>query len=55
MKEQKKDTKEVVVEKMFGLELTIDESINKYLAPEYASPKLKEAEKKFSKPVIIHR
>ncbi len=43
----------MVVEKMFGLELTIDESLNKYLAPEYASAKLKGAEKKFSKPVFL--
>jgi hypothetical protein len=54
MKEQKKE-KEKVVEKMFGMELTIDESLNKYKAPQYQAPKLKEVEKRFSKGVITHR
>ena len=54
MKEQKKN-KEQVVEKIFGMELTTNEALNKYLSPEYAPPKLKEIEKKFSRGVIIHR
>jgi hypothetical protein len=54
MKEQKKN-KEKVVEKMFGMELTTNEALNKYLGPEYAPPKLKEVEKRFSKGIIIHR
>ena len=54
MKAQKKN-KEEVVQKILGMELTIDESLNKYKAPEYQSPKLKEVEKRFSKGVIIHR
>jgi len=54
MKEQKKD-KEKVVEKMFDLELTLDESLDKYEGPEFDPPKLKEIEKKFSKRIIIHQ
>ena len=54
MKEQKKQ-KEEVVEKMFGLELTTNEALDKYKAPEYASPKLEEVKKRFSKGIIIHR
>jgi hypothetical protein len=53
MKEQKKN-KEKIAEKIFGMELTIDESLNKYKAPEYASPKLKKVEKLFGKEVVHH-
>ncbi|HEY8781644.1 MAG TPA: hypothetical protein VIM16_08530 [Mucilaginibacter sp.] len=54
MKEQKKN-KEQVVEKMFGMEFTVDESLSKYKGPEFEPPKLKEIRKRFSKGVIIHR
>jgi hypothetical protein len=54
MKEEKKD-EEKVVAKMFGMELTTNEALNKYKAPEYEAPKLKEIKKKFSKGIIIHR
>ena len=54
MKEQKKN-KEKVVEKIFGMELTTNEDLNKYLAPEYDPPKLKEIQKRFSKGIIVHR
>ena len=53
MKAIKKDKEQV--EKLFGLELTVDESLNKYKSPEFEAPKLKDIQKKFSKPVIIHR
>ena len=54
MKEQK-EHKGQVDEKKPEMQFTIDESLNKYKDPKYASPKLKEVEKKFSKGVIIHR
>jgi len=38
---------------MFGMEFTVDESLNKYKGPEFESPKLKIAKEKFSKPVVI--
>lgn len=47
MKEPKK-TPEKVVEKMFGFELTVDESLNKYKSPEFDPPKLKKIREKFS-------
>jgi hypothetical protein len=34
--------------------LTIDESLNKYAAPEFAPEKLKKVEKKFTKQVTHH-
>jgi glucose-6-phosphate 1-dehydrogenase len=51
MKEQKKN-KEHVVEKMFGLELTTNEALNKYAGPEFKSEKLKKIERKLNKQVI---
>jgi len=54
MKDQKKE-KEQVVENIFGIELTTNEALKKYLGPEHESPKLKEVRKKFSKGVIVHR
>ena len=54
MKEQKKD-EERVVEKIFGMELTTNEALNKYKGPEYEPPKLKEIQKRFSKGIIIHK
>ena len=54
MKDKKKN-KEQVVEKMFGMEFTIDESLNKYKGPEFEPPKLKGIREKFSKGIIIHR
>ena len=54
MKEQKKD-KEKVVEKIFGMELTTNEALNKFRGPEFEPPKLKEIQKRLSKGIIIHR
>ena len=54
MKEEKK-IKEKAVEKRFEVEFIIDESLNKYRAPEFEPPKLKEIQKRFSKGIIIHR
>jgi len=47
MKEQKENNK-VVVEKMFGMELTLDESLSKYKSPQYESPKLKKLREKIA-------
>jgi hypothetical protein len=52
MKEEKK---EKVVEKIFGMELTTNEALNKLRGPEFEPPKLKEIQKKLSKGIIIHR
>ncbi len=46
MKDQKKIVK-LDIKNTFGLTLTIDESLNKYDAPEFESPKLKKAQEKF--------
>jgi hypothetical protein len=54
MKEQKKN-KEKVVEKMFGMELTTNEALNKYRGPEFEPPKLKGINEKFKNGYIIHR
>jgi len=54
MKESKKSKVEVI-EKVFGSELTIDESLNKYKGPEFEPPKLKGIREKFSRPIIIHK
>jgi hypothetical protein len=54
MKEQKKNKKQPV-EKMLGMEFTIDESLEKYKGPEYRPEKLDKIEQKFSKPIIIHQ
>jgi hypothetical protein len=51
MKDQKK-IKAPQTEKAFGLEFTLNESLSKYLDPEYASDKLKKAELKFSKQAV---
>jgi len=53
MKDQKKN-KTQQTEKAFGMEFTLNESLNKYLAPEYAPEKLKKAELKLSKQVVNH-
>jgi hypothetical protein len=54
MKEQEKK-KEKVVEKMFGMEFTTNEALNKYKGPEFEPPKLKDIRKRFSKGIIIHK
>jgi len=54
MKAQKKD-KEQVVERLFGLELTVDDSLDKYKGAEFESPKLKKIREKISGPVLITR
>jgi hypothetical protein len=48
MKDQKKDIKPQV-EHTFGMTFTVDESLNKYKAPEFESPKLRKVREKFSK------
>lgn len=52
MKAQKKDTK-AEVEKAFGLNLTLNEDLNKYSGPEFAPPKLKDIEEKFRKQTVF--
>ncbi len=37
------------------IKFTVDPSLDKYKGPEFDPPKLKEIEKKFSKPVTIKR
>ncbi len=51
MKAQKKNEKQDI-EENFGIKLTLDESLNKYSGPEFVSPKLEKAERKFGKQVI---
>ena len=48
MKDQKKDIKPQA-EHTFGMTFTVDESLDKYKAPEFESPKLKKVREKFSK------
>ena len=54
IKGQKKN-KGLVVEKRPEMQFTVNEDLNKYLAPEYDPPKLKEVEKTFSKGYIIRK
>jgi hypothetical protein len=54
MKDQGKGNK-VRAEKAFGFELTLDESLDKYKAPEYKPEKLKEIQKKNFGKRIIHQ
>ena len=44
-----KENKEAKSETMFGMTLTLDESLNKYKAPEYRPKKLDKAELKLRK------
>jgi len=54
MKDQLKDNK-IQAQKAFGFELTLDESLDKYKAPEYKPEKLKEIQRKNSGKRIIHQ
>ena len=48
MKAKKKDIEPKVESEVFmGMTFTVNEALNKYKAPEYASPKLKKVEEKF--------
>jgi hypothetical protein len=42
-------------EKRAEVTYTIDESLNKYKAPEFESPKLKKAKEEFAKGIFIKR
>lgn len=53
MKDQKKAKDVVAVEYFSALKFTLDEALDKFSGPEFAPPKLKEAEKKV-KNMVIH-
>ena len=51
--ENQKDQKEPEVKEMYGLRLTLDESLEKYKAPEYQSPKRAKVRETFKNGVVI--